>query len=536
MATSKKVSLVTRTTLWILAVIAFVGLVFLWWGNTLAIKREVARAQEQLRQLLDTVERSASIACFLQDQQLAKEVSQGLLSNKIVKRVVIRTGTTLLAEAARLPKAAGGVEETTIEHPADFMRRQLVSPFNPDEVVGEILLSPDSIELKSQAIQAAYFIGILLMVQILAVGITVVLVVYRLITQPIKLIADSLQVLPAEQGQTLAYPHRRHERDELGGLVNYINHMIARLVSLLNEERNLRQQREIEERKFRSIFENADTGIFLVDQQGKMLSYNPACRKLMRAVGRSETDPISRVTNFFNNDEMQVGDMIKACLREDKNVQQDIKLVGTDGGLRWVNITLSRIEDVVFQGVANDVTERKLAETAAQKAAVTDALTGIFNRLGFEINLQNRLNKICEKPEFWLALMLIDLDFFKQVNDTYGHDAGDRVLIHFARLLEGSVRKSDLIGRLGGDEFVLFVDYIDQPQRVEKIAKNIITNVAEPIDIGEGQTAQIGASIGIALFRGISVSQEQLFKQADEAMYQAKKKGRNTYCVYTQTH
>jgi len=504
-------------------------------GNTLAIQRETARAQDQLRQLLDTVERSASIACFLQDRQLAQEVSQGLLSNQIVERVVIRTGTTLLAEAAR-PSKADNIEKATVEHPADFMHRQLISPFNPDETVGEILLSPDSVELKNQAVQGSYFIGILLMVQILAVGLTVVLVVYRLITRPIKLISDNLQNLPAEQGQTLAYPHRRHERDELGGLVDYINYMVARLVSLLNEERNLRQQREIEERKFRSIFENADTGIFLVDQQGKMLSYNPACREIMRAVGRSETDPISRVANFFNNDEMQVRDMIKACLRKDKSVQQDIRLVGKNGGSRWVHITLSRIEDVVFQGVANDITERKLAETAAKKAAVTDALTGIFNRLGFEIKLQDRLNKRYEQPEFWLALMLIDLDFFKQVNDTYGHDAGDRVLIHFARLLESVVRKSDLIGRLGGDEFVLFVDYIEKPQLLEKIAQKIITSVAEPIDIGEGQTVQIGASIGIALFRGTSVSQEQLFKQADEAMYQAKKNGRNTYCVYTHAH
>ncbi|MCB1777161.1 MAG: diguanylate cyclase [Candidatus Competibacteraceae bacterium] len=460
---------------------------------------------------------------------MAKEVSQGLLSNRIVERVVIRAGTTLLAEAAH-PSKADNIKKASVERPTDFMHRQLVSPFNPDETVGEILLSPDSVELKNQAIQGSYFIGVLLIVQILVVGLTVVLVVYQFITRPIKLISDSLQTLAAEQGKTLAYPHR-HERDELGGLVNYINHMIARLVSLLNEERDLRQQREIEERKLRSIFENADTGIFLVDEHGRMLSYNPACRKIMRAIGRKETDPISRVAYLFNNDETKVQEMIKTCLQKDKSVQQDIRLVGKNGDSRWVHITLSRIENVLFQGVANDITERKLAETAAKKAAVTDALTGIFNRLGFEVKLQDRLSKRPEQPELWLALMLIDLDFFKQVNDTYGHDAGDRVLIRFARLLEGVVRKSDLIGRLGGDEFVLFVDYIEQPKMVEKIAQNIITGVAEPIEIGEGRTAQIGASIGIALCRGTHVSQELLFKQADEAMYQAKKNGRNTYCV-----
>lgn len=530
---SQPISLVTRATLWILAVVAFVGIIFLWWGNMLAVERETGRAQNQLRQLLDTVERPASIACFLQDQQLASEVSQGLLSNRIVERIIIRAGETLLAEAVRHTKP-GNIDDLAMENSTDFIRRQLASPFNPDETVGEILLAADPIELKNQVIQASYFIGILLMVQIFAVGATVVLVVYRLITRPIKLISDNLHNLPVEQGKILAYPHRRHKHDELGGLVNYINRMITRLVSLLNEERNLRLQREIEERKFRSIFEHADTGIFLVDQHGRMLSYNPACREIMQAVGRVEIDPISRVASFFNNDEEQVRDMIKACLEENKNVQRDIKLVGKHGSPdRWIHMTLSRIEDVVFQGVANDITDRKMAETAAKKAAITDALTGILNRLGFELKLQDRLNKGYEKSEFFSALMMIDLDFFKQVNDTYGHDAGDRVLIYFARLLKGIVRKSDLIGRLGGDEFVLFLDYIDQPRILERIAQNIIASIAKPIDLNEEQTAQVGASIGIAIFRDISIKQEQLFKQVDEAMYQAKKNGRNTYCIYT---
>jgi len=524
MEVPRQTSLVLRATWWILSIVALIGAISVWWSDRLMHERETMRINDQLHQLLDTVEPSASIACFVSDQELAREVSQGLLSNQIVRQVVIRTGAGVLAQATRVP-------EISLENPADSIHRQLRSPFNPDEIVGEILLAPDPVELKKRVAQAAHFIVILLIMQILAIGITVVLVVYRLITRPIKRIVDRLHDLPVERGEILADPYL-HERDELGELVHYINRMIMRLVGVLDEERDLRLQHEIEERKFRSIFENADTGIFLADQNGKVLSYNPACLELVQAMGRAKTEPISRIANFFNNDATQMQEMIQACLRENKNIQRDINWVGGKSrSAHWVHVTLSQVGDGLFQGVANDITERKLAEISARKVATTDALTGILNRLGFETRLQSRLNQGYERPEFWSALMLIDLDFFKQVNDTYGHDAGDRILVGFARLLERVVRKSDLVGRLGGDEFVLFIDRIDQIQVVEKISKNIIAGVAEPIGVGGGQTARIGASIGIALSRSACTSQEQLFKRADEAMYQAKKDGRNTYCI-----
>ena len=190
---------------------------------------------------------------------------------------------------------------------------------------------------------------------------------------------------------------------------------------------------------------------------------------------------------------------------------------------------------MVLQGVVNDITERKTAEVAARKTAMTDALTGLSNRLGFETKLRELLARGHRRSRQGLALILIDLDFFKQVNDTYGHDAGDRVLIHFSRLLERAVRKSDMIGRLGGDEFVILLDCIDQATVLEKIARQIIASVANPIDIGQGRTARIGSSIGVALLQGEAIDREQLLKKADEAMYQAKQSGRNTYHLYIET-
>lgn len=534
MTQSRQPSLVVRTTLWILSMAALVGLASSWLSNALAIQRENLQTQTRLRELLDTVERPASIACFLQDRQLANEVGQGLLSNRIVAWVSIRAGETELARASQLPATAGTATNDALADSADLIVRKITSPFNPGEVIGEIRLAPDRAEIDRHVTQASYFIGILLIVQTVAVGVAVVLTVYGQITRALKQLSDRLRDLPAEQGVKL--PHAvGHETDEIGGLVEYINRLIDRLVGLLNQERHLRLQREIEERKFRSIFENADTGIFLVDRNGKILSHNPACQEIVRAAGQAGTDSISGIANFFNNDELQARSVIEDCLRESKNIQRDIHLIGQNGQPdRWIHLTLSMIEDMAFQGVVNDITERKTAEVAARKTAMTDALTGLLNRLGFETKLRERLTKDYRQSGHGLALMLIDLDFFKQINDTYGHDAGDRVLISFSRLLESAVRKSDVIGRLGGDEFVILLDCIDQPEVLEKIARKIISGVAKPIDIGQGRLARVGSSIGVALFRGNAIDQEQLLKKADEAMYQAKRSGRNTYHLHTE--
>lgn len=532
MIEQRHTSLVTRATLWILCMVALVGVASSWLSNSLAVQREHLQTRVRLQELLDTVERPASIACFLQDRQLATEVSQGLLSNRIVAWVAIRAGETDLARASRRPATAGAKTGDAPTDSADLIVRKIASPFDPSEIVGEIRLAPDRAEIERHVAQASYFVGTLLIVQIVAVGVAVVLVVYGSITRPLKQLADRLRDLPAEQGAKLSHS-AGHETDEIGGLVKYINRLVDRLVGLLNEERRLRLQREIEERKFRSIFENADTGIFLIDRDGNMLSHNPACQEIIRAAGYSTEGVVPGIADFLGGDEAEARSLLEACYGEGNNVQRDIRLTGKNGRSdRWVHLTLSKIENVVFQGVANDITERKMAELAAQKSAMTDAMTGLLNRFGFETKLRDRLGQDYRQSGYGLALMLIDLDFFKQVNDVYGHDAGDRVLIHFSRLLESAVRKSDVIGRLGGDEFVVLLDYIDRAEILEKIARKIISGVAEPIDIGEKRTVRVGSSIGIALLEGEAIDREKLFKKADEAMYRAKQSGRNTYRLF----
>lgn len=156
-----------------------------------------------------------------------------------------------------------------------------------------------------------------------------------------------------------------------------------------------------------------------------------------------------------------------------------------------------------------------------------DALTGLPNRKMVMSLLEQSLHEARLKESI-AAVMFLDLDGFKGVNDGHGHDIGDRLLKSVALRLSNCVRHSDTVGRLGGDEFIIVLPGVQDTKYVEKIAKSIITSLNQPFFIGE-QTIRVGASIGISLFPENSTDPDQMLRQADKAMYEAKNTGKNNY-------
>jgi diguanylate cyclase (GGDEF)-like protein len=171
-----------------------------------------------------------------------------------------------------------------------------------------------------------------------------------------------------------------------------------------------------------------------------------------------------------------------------------------------------------------------LQEEEARQRAEMDGLTGIRNRHGCELFIDRALRHAREDNLF-VGVMLIDLDGFKAVNDTLGHAAGDTVLIEVARRLRDRIRRStDLVGRLGGDEFVVLIyNCGDDRTLLSQVASDIVTSLAQPVTVAENQSAQIGASIGIACFPHDGLTRETVFSRADEAMYAVKRRGKNAY-------
>ncbi|SFV12878.1 ligand-binding sensor domain-containing diguanylate cyclase [Pseudoduganella namucuonensis] len=194
--------------------------------------------------------------------------------------------------------------------------------------------------------------------------------------------------------------------------------------------------------------------------------------------------------------------------------------------IAWYRSRQAELESMVEQRTS----ELRASQVMLEQLAYADVLTGLPNRRLFNDELRHmRAQAARDRSQF--TLLLIDLDHFKQVNDTLGHDAGDALLIEVARRLRLCVRETDRLARLGGDEFAVLLGNTGDEHDVDHVARRIVDSVGQPIAFGEHQM-RVGASIGVATFQGTQASDEALYKQADLALYQAKSAGRNTWVWY----
>ncbi|MBS4217347.1 EAL domain-containing protein [Bacillus sp. FJAT-49711] len=201
--------------------------------------------------------------------------------------------------------------------------------------------------------------------------------------------------------------------------------------------------------------------------------------------------------------------------------------------LEWLTISEVKNPDGLVQGyigVFSDITDRKKAEDELKMLAHYDALTGVPNRHSFTKRFSDLLD-ISNQSQQKLALLFLDLDRFKQINDSLGHEAGDKLLMEVASRLQELIKNKDVIARLGGDEFVIILSNIKHQRESVHISEKIIEILKKPFNI-DGQEVYITTSIGISFFPNDGSSSEILLKKADKAMYMSKLNGRNQYEIY----
>lgn len=200
----------------------------------------------------------------------------------------------------------------------------------------------------------------------------------------------------------------------------------------------------------------------------------------------------------------------------------------------WVEI---RPRLIYFQGERSilysisDITGRKLAEKKIRRMAFHDSLTGLPNRILLEDRVETAIRR-CRRNNGQLALIFIDLDRFKIINDTLGHHAGDRLLVETARRLSMAVRSTDTVSRYGGDEFVVLIPEIETMHGLQIVLEKIQNTLAQPIKLSEDQQLVITPSMGVSLYPDHGHTFETLMQKSDMAMYQAKDNGRNTYAFF----
>jgi diguanylate cyclase (GGDEF)-like protein/PAS domain S-box-containing protein len=205
------------------------------------------------------------------------------------------------------------------------------------------------------------------------------------------------------------------------------------------------------------------------------------------------------------------------------------------GAVSVVLMTISAVRDAAGQlthyvGVFTDITQKKESEQRLEHLAHHDPLTDLPNRSLFRDRLQQAMRK-GRRDSHSLALLFIDLDRFKGVNDTLGHVSGDQLLIEAARRITTCVRNSDTVARLGGDEFTVVLQGLEDRQAVERVVRDVIDAIAVPFVLGQA-SVRVTASIGIAIYPGDADDPEALTKAADQAMYEAKAQGRNRFSFF----
>jgi diguanylate cyclase (GGDEF)-like protein/PAS domain S-box-containing protein len=301
----------------------------------------------------------------------------------------------------------------------------------------------------------------------------------------------------------------------------------------LQAEAALRQA----EQKYRSIFENVVEGIFQTSPDGHYLTANPMLAKIYGYDSPAEL--IATLTDIKH--QLYVDSKRREEFRQLVQQRETVwgfesQVYRKDGSIIWISENARTIRDEAgqilgYEGTVEDITKRKQAEATVRYQAFHDLLTGLPNRMLFNDRLPLALVN-AERNRVMSAVMFLDLDRFKTINDTLGHTIGDQLLQGVAQRLAVCLREGDTIARWGGDEFTLLLPQIHCAEDAAKAAQRVI-DALKPAFHLEGHELYISNSIGIALYPQDGNDAQTLLKNADAALYQVKEQGRNGYQFYT---
>lgn len=299
-------------------------------------------------------------------------------------------------------------------------------------------------------------------------------------------------------------------------------------------EETLRQAEE----KYRAIFEDAVVGIFQTTPDGRPLSVNRAFAKMHGYDSPEQLmAEVSNVSLQLFVDLDRRGELKHIVGKKDAVRDFELEVYRRDHTKTWMLANLRAVRDdggnvIRHEGTVEDITDRRVAEDRVQFLAYYDALTGLSNR----VLLQDRLDKAlasARRRKDKVAVLFLDLDHFKAINDSFGHSVGDILLQEIAKRLKAVVREPDTIARLGGDEFLIVLTSVKEVSDAAVAADRIVNSMTDGFNV-QGRPLKISCSLGVSIFPEHGTESETLIKNADAAQYCAKENGRNNFRFFTE--
>lgn len=359
---------------------------------------------------------------------------------------------------------------------------------------------------------------------------------YRLIARHLAAVAEHLRNAdPATHATPFTLTRAPAARpDELDVLVNSVNEMQDKTRAALDAVKDSKAH-------VRLVLDSTSEAIFGTDTQGMCTFANPACLRMLGYTHESELIG-KRIHDLIHHtypdgrpypaEDCAVRLATLAGREHHCSEEVHWRADGTSFPAEYWSRPMYKDGELVGSVVAfNDITQRKQTEEALHQLAYYDSLTRLPNRQLFNDRLGQALGDAKRRHRL-VALMLLDLDRFKVVNDTMGHEAGDMLLQEISGRLKNSIRANDTVARLGGDEFALIFADVGESKHIAQLAQKVLSQFETPVII-EGREVFSGASIGIAFYPSDTDNAEALLKFADSAMYHAKELGRNNYQFYS---
>ena len=514
------ISLITTGLTLLLANFAYISLEYY------LAKRDT---ENKLQVLGDVISDRITAALTFNDKALLESNLNTLQSDgAIVRGCIYRQDQTLAASYHS--KAHERIDCPNYLPRVDTLKTYNFSRFFPvtraEEPIGTLYIESSRDQLLERFFQFLVF-SIIIMLTAFALALFLANKLKDVISRPMRELSDTLTEILNKKVYSIRAT--KTNNDELGDLVDLFN----RLLTTIDDEN---QSLKASEERFRKLTALSPVGIFQVDPNQNLQYVNQRWRDIHGLT--SEHPDLQDWFEMINpKDLVNVQEAWNRLVLDQESIALEIRLTRPDMAHTWIHLMASALHDrdgqlLGYLGAISDISELKAAQVQMETLAFFDPLTGLANRRLFKNRLVTSVKGAIRSGKS-MALMFLDMDQFKRVNDTLGHDAGDILLKEVSNRLSNTVRENDTVSRIGGDEFTILLTDISSVQDVRAVAEKILRAMSKPIRV-KGQDILTSVSIGITMTPDDSTDTNVLMKNADLAMYSAKEQGRNNFQFFSE--